>query len=184
LKKGEIELEEQFSKMVEIQKSSLDVLQQASEIPDISDVNELEDTDPINYIQHCTHSAVALHEKLKHQNYILKKLQTIFKTPPSKNKLYFSLNICLYSYLTFLWNLAVTETGTVTSSVLTQTSFNLHMPDSSTSVWKNMHTDRICPLCETIFSTVISQEEFENHVMEHFNRNEPLFQTDFEILAP
>lgn len=85
MKKAENELDEQFSRMVEIQKTSLDVLQQASEIPEITDGDELEDTDPINYIQHCTHSAVALHEKLKHQNYILKKLQTIFKTPPSNN---------------------------------------------------------------------------------------------------
>ena len=95
MKKGESELEEQFSKMVEMQKNSLDVLLQASKMPEITDENELEDTDPINYIQHCTHSAVALHEKLKHQNYILKKLQTNFKTPPSNCCIF----LLIYIYL-------------------------------------------------------------------------------------
>jgi len=46
-----------------------------------------------------------------------------------------------------------------------------------------MQTDRICPLCETVFSTVISQEEFEDHVMEHFTSEDPVLP-DFEILAP
>lgn len=89
LKKGESELGEQFSRMVEIQKSSLEMLQQISKIPAIVDENEIVD-DPLNHVQHCTHSAVALHEKLKHQNYILKKLQTIFKTPPG-----------IYCFITF-----------------------------------------------------------------------------------
>ena len=44
-----------------------------------------------------------------------------------------------------------------------------------------MHTERICPLCEKVFSTVISQEEFEDHVMEHFNGDGQVL-TEFEIL--
>ena len=70
------------------------------------------------------------------------------------------------------------------ASVVTQTSFNMHVPDPiSSSVWKNMQTDRICPLCENVFSTVISQEEFEDHVLDHFNGEDPIMP-DFEILSP
>lgn len=46
-----------------------------------------------------------------------------------------------------------------------------------------MQTDRICPLCENIFSTVISQDEFVDHVMSHFNGDESIVP-DFEILTP
>ena len=45
-----------------------------------------------------------------------------------------------------------------------------------------MQTDRICPLCETVFSTVISQKEFEDHVMEHFNGTEDTIIRDFEMI--
>lgn len=77
---------------------------------------------------------------------------------------------------------SVSETGA--TSVITQTSFDMHVSDiSSSSVWKNMQTDRICPLCENIFSTVISQDEFVDHVMSHFNGEESIVP-DFEILTP
>lgn len=70
-------------------------------------------------------------------------------------------------------------------SVVTQTSFIVPVPDSvATSVWRNMQTDRICPLCENVFSTVISQEEFEDHVMEHFTGDDDHILPDFEVLAP
>ena len=66
-------------------------------------------------------------------------------------------------------------------SVVTQTSFN--MTDSiNSSVWRNMQADRICPLCENAFPTLISQEEFEDHVMEHFNGEDNLLP-EFEILS-
>lgn len=45
-----------------------------------------------------------------------------------------------------------------------------------------MQTDRICPLCETVFSTVIPQEEFEDHVMDHFNGTDDTILPDFEII--
>ena len=44
-----------------------------------------------------------------------------------------------------------------------------------------MHTERICPLCEKVFSTVISQEEFQDHVMEHFNGDGQVL-AEFQIL--
>ena len=70
------------------------------------------------------------------------------------------------------------------ASVVTQTSFDMHAPDlSNSSVWKNMQTDRICPLCENVFSTVISQDEFVDHVMSHFSGEESIMP-DFEILTP
>ena len=47
-----------------------------------------------------------------------------------------------------------------------------------------MQTDRICPLCETVFSTVISQEEFEDHVMDHFNGVNGFELPDFKMLEP
>ena len=45
-----------------------------------------------------------------------------------------------------------------------------------------MQADRICPLCENAFPTLISQEEFEDHVMEHFNGEDTLLP-EFEILS-
>ena len=72
---------------------------------------------------------------------------------------------------------------TISTSVVTQTSFSSYIPESiNSSVWKNMQTDRICPLCETVFSTVIPQEEFEDHVMDHFNGTDDTILPDFEII--
>ena len=68
----------------------------------------------------------------------------------------------------------------VITSVVTQTSFALDPVNSS--VWKNMQSDRVCPLCENVFSTLISQEEFEDHVMEHFNGDTASIH-DFGILT-
>ena len=68
-------------------------------------------------------------------------------------------------------------------SVVTQTSFNLSDSMVNSSVWRNMQTDRVCPLCENIFPTLISQEEFEDHVMEHFNGDDAdTLLPEFEIL--
>lgn len=156
LKRGQSELEAQFTRMVEVQRNSLDAVQ---ELSCFSDDMEFEDElDPRRSIERCTAGATALQDKLIKQNELLKKLHQVLKTTP-----------------------AAVENPAM--SVVTQTSFNLSDSMVNSSVWRNMQTDRVCPLCENIFPTLISQEEFEDHVMEHFNGDDAdTLLPEFEIL--
>lgn len=158
LKKGQSELEEQFSKMVEIQKNSIVGVEELTNLTDVDNGDFSDEDDSVAYIHQFTRTAIALQSKLQMQNQVLRKVHQILKMPRASEP--------------------------IAASVVTQTSFNMHVQDSiNSSVWRNMQTDRICPLCETVFSTVISQEEFEDHVMEHFMSEDPVLP-DFEILAP
>ena len=84
LKRGKNELEEQFSKMVEIQRNSLDAVQELSHFSDTISLNtDFEgDTDPVHLIEHCTLGATALYSKLQKQNKNLRKMHQILKAPP------------------------------------------------------------------------------------------------------
>lgn len=82
LKKGQTELEEQISKMVGIQQISLGTEDFSSSPKDVTeDAIFIDEVDSITYIQHCTRSTVALHDKLRAQNQTLRKLHKILKTP-------------------------------------------------------------------------------------------------------
>lgn len=77
---------------------------------------------------------------------------------------------------------ATSEQGAM--SVVTQTSFSAVDNSVNSSVWRNIQADRICPLCENVFPTLISQSEFEDHVMEHFNGDDvDNLLPEFEILT-
>lgn len=159
LKKSQSELEEQYSRMVEIEQKSIDEVNKLSNIPGVLEDNiDIDDAEPLYNLQKSTQTAVELHSKLQSQNLLLKKLHNTLKAQQELSE-------------------------TISTSVVTQTSLNSYIPDAiNSSVWKNMQTDRICPLCETVFSTVISQKEFEDHVMEHFNGTEDTIIRDFEMI--
>ncbi|XP_057374893.1 uncharacterized protein LOC130695842 [Daphnia carinata] len=152
LKKGQGELEEQCSRMMEFQRNSMEAVQGLSILSDEND-----ETDPMEYVQQCTQSALALKEKLQNENFKLRHLHQILRMNAANEA--------------------------AAASVVTQTSFDMHAPElGSSSVWKNMNLqDRICPLCENIFSTVISQDEFVDHVMSHFEGDGHM--PEFEILS-
>jgi len=160
LKKSQSELEEQYSRMVEIQQS----MEEVEKISNISGILEdnvyIEDAEPLYNLQKSTQTAVELRNKLQDQNHLLKKLHNALKARQGLH-------------------------DTTSASVVTQTSLNSYINESiGSSVWRNMQTDRICPLCETVFSTVISQEEFEDHVMDHFNGVNGFELPDFKMLEP
>lgn len=176
-KKGE--LEEHYSRMIEIQQNSLEAVQELSSLPDerSDEISLTDENDPVGYVQQCTRSAVALQNKLQAQKLKLRHLYELMKSTPG----ILVFNLCTRFFL-IVGVVSVNEPGA--ASVVTQTSFDMHAPDlSNSSVWKNMQTDRICPLCENVFSTVISQDEFVDHVMSHFNGDESLMPDDFEILT-
>ncbi|KAI9554024.1 hypothetical protein GHT06_019296 [Daphnia sinensis] len=152
LKKGQGELEEQCSRMMEFQRNSMEAVQGLSILSDEND-----ETDPMEYVQQCTQSALALKEKLQNENLKLRHLHQILRMNAANEA--------------------------AAASVVTQTSFDMHAADlGNSSVWKNMNLqDRICPLCENIFSTVISQDEFVDHVMSHFEGDGHM--PEFEILS-
>jgi hypothetical protein len=135
LKRGQGELEEQCSRMMEIQQNSMEAVQELSILSD-----ETDDTDPLDHVQHCTQAALALQEKLQGQNIKLRHLHQILKITSGKDKLFvYTFLFTLKAQILFLAN----ETGA--ASVVTQTSFDMHAPDlSNSSVWKNMNLqDRI-----------------------------------------
>lgn len=135
LKRGQGELEEQCSRMMEIQQNSMEAVQELSILSD-----ETDGTDPLDHVQHCTQAALALQEKLQGQNIKLRHLHQILKITSGKDKLFvYTFLFTLKAQILFSAN----ETGA--ASVVTQTSFDMHAPDlSNSSVWKNMNLqDRI-----------------------------------------
>jgi hypothetical protein len=88
LKKGQGELEEQCSRMMEIRQNSLEAVQELSTLSDETD-------DPLNYVQHCTQTALALQDKLQGQNLKLRHLHQILKTSSGKEMLIIYLYVLL-----------------------------------------------------------------------------------------
>ena len=83
LKKGQGELEEQYSRMVEIQQNSSMDVQELSHLPEESvEISLSDDADPLDYVQHCTRSAIALQDKLQSQNLKLRRLHQLLKMTP------------------------------------------------------------------------------------------------------
>lgn len=85
LKRGQGEMEEQYSRMIEIQQNSLEAVQELSNLPEESDEISLsDDADPLEYVQHCTRSAIALQDKLQNQNHKLRQLHQLLKMTPGE----------------------------------------------------------------------------------------------------
>ncbi len=85
LKRGQGEMEEQYSRMIEIQQNSLEAVQELSNLPEESDEISLSvDADPLEYVQHCTRSAIALQDKLQNQNLKLRQLHQLLKMTPGE----------------------------------------------------------------------------------------------------
>ena len=81
LKKSQSELEEQYSRMVEIQQKSIDEVNKLSHLPGVLEDNVyVEDAEPLYNLQKSTQTAVELHNKLHSQNLVLKKLYDALKT--------------------------------------------------------------------------------------------------------
>lgn len=81
LKKSQSELEEQYSRMVEIQQKSIDEVNKLSNLPGVLEDNVyVEDAEPLYNLQKSTQTAVELHNKLHSQNLVLKKLYDALKT--------------------------------------------------------------------------------------------------------
>lgn len=79
LKKSQSELEEQYSRMVEIQQKSIDEVNKLSSIGELEDNVYIEDAEPLYNLQKSTQTAVELHNKLQNQNLLLKKIYNTLK---------------------------------------------------------------------------------------------------------
>ena len=89
LKKSQSELEEQFSRMIEIHQNSLEEVEEMSNIPGVDEeITYMDDSDPLYNIQKSTQTAVKLQEKLKNQNLLLKMLQNSLKNYQGIFKIY------------------------------------------------------------------------------------------------
>lgn len=132
LKKGQGELEEQCSRMMEFQRNSMEAVQGLSILSDEND-----ETDPMEYVQQCTQTALTLKEKLQNENLKLRHLHQILRMNAGKIKM-------LLFVRKFIQQLSLANEAAA-ASVVTQTSFDMHAPDlGSSSVWKNMNLqDRI-----------------------------------------
>lgn len=84
LKRGQGELEEKYSRMVEIQQNSLEAVQELRNLQEEPDVILSDETDPLDNVQHCTHAAISLQNKLQSQHLKLRHLYQMLKMIPGK----------------------------------------------------------------------------------------------------